>query len=293
MDISSIDDIVDSTYVINMDNDTVRLHQFDAMMAASNWRYTRHPAINGKKLLSSWNDITDPVEHSKLQEQLSLKKKYVRTITWLSPGEIGCLLSHVTLLEKVAYDPDKNRIAVFEDDARTHVDGDTIYHLLRDFYNYLNKNNIPEPDMLYLGKALDDCMSYEKVWNNVYKSRHPQCTHAYIITKQGARKLLNMAPFMVALDMIPIKAIEQGILNVMTFHPSIYFQDVFSDMSSLRKIKSAINHTTECLVSQQHITGDTWQYTIVVIIGVVAAIFLFLLFIWTQMPSFWYSSKQP
>ena len=286
MDISSIDDIVDSTYVINMDSDTVRLQQFDAMMAASNWRYTRHSAINGKKLLSSWNDVTDPVEYNQLKEQLSLKKKYVHAMTRLSPGEIGCLLSHVTLLEKVAYDPDKNRIAIFEDDARTHVDGDTIYRLLKNFYCYLSENNIPEPDMLYLGKAVDDCMSYEKVWNNVYTSRHPLCLHAYIITKQGARKLLNRSPFIRPIDIIPIKAIEQGILNVMTFHPSIYFQDIFNNTSNLRKITAAINHTTECLVFQQYITEDTWQYTVVIIVGVIAAIFLFLLFMWTQMPLF-------
>jgi GR25 family glycosyltransferase involved in LPS biosynthesis len=274
--------IIDDTYLINMDADTSRLVEFDSMMKSCNWEYQRMSGINGKKLLSSSSSDKDLSKNERLQTLIAMKKKYVRSITWLTASEIGCLLSHVALWEKVATDPKINRVAIFEDDARTYVDGDTVYKLLSEFYGYLSMNNIPEPDMLYLGKSLDDCMSYEKIWGNVYKSRHPLCLHAYIITKQGTQKLLNMAPYGLAIDMIPIKAIEQKIINVMAFHPSIYFQDIFNNVSNLRDLKHAINHTTECLVSQQHITGDTWQYVIIIVIGLIAAIILFLSFILSQ-----------
>ena len=276
--------ILDGTYVINMDGDISRLEHFDFMMASSNWNYSRHSAINGKKLLASWSDITDPEEYEKLRSQLLIKKTFVSMVNLLSHSEIGCLLSHVTLWKEVADNPEKNRIAIFEDDARTHIEGNTIYKLLSGFYNYLHDNNIEEPDMLYLGKALDDCMNYEKVWGNVYKSKHPLCLHAYIITKRGAQKLLQMAPYHLPIDMIPIKAIKKGILNVMAFHPSIYFQDVLNNISNLRKTHFAINNTTECLISQQHITEDNWLYTIVILIGLVSALILFILFIWRLVP---------
>lgn len=276
---------IDATYVINMDVDTDRLHEFHSMMTHSNWSYIRHPAINGKQLLSSTIVHTQKV----CTKELELYNLYVKRLTWLSASEIGCLLSHVSLWEKVATDPNLQRILIFEDDARTHTDGATIRKLIQDFYHYLDQNNIPEPDMLYLGKSLDYCMNYERVWGNIYKSTHPLCLHAYIITKNGAEKLLGMAPYAEAIDMIPIKAIEEKIIDVMAFHPSLYFQDIFglpiggqvSDLgtnSNLRKLRSAMNNTTECIVPQQHVTGDTWHYIIIISIGLIASLLLFMVF---------------
>ena len=272
--------LLDNTFVINMTADRSRLEEFDSMMAACNWNYERFPAINGKKLMGSWANITDPDEYEQLQIILTKKKRYVSNTTLLSHGEIGCLLSHLSLWEEVANNPEKNRIAIFEDDARTHVDGNTIRKLLIDFYTYLDENDIPEPDMLYLGKSLDNCMDYKKVWGNVYRSIHPLCLHAYIITKKGAQKLLDQAPFVLAVDVIPIRAISQGILDVMVFHPSLYFQDVFGTTSNLRQLKAGINNTTECIIFQQHVTNDTWYYLIIIVIGLIAAIVLFTVFIW-------------
>lgn len=277
----AVNNYINATYVINMDADSDRLLEFHSMMSNSNWSYIRHPAINGKQLLNSAQD-QDP-------KQVQLYNKYIKILTWLSASEIGCLLSHVSLWEKVATTPNLQRILIFEDDARTHTDGNTIKRLIIDFYDYLDQNNISEPDMLYLGKSLDYCMNYEKVWGNIYKSTHPLCLHAYIITKPGAQKLLAMAPYAEAIDMIPIKAIEEKIIDVMTFHPSLYFQDIFglpiggqvSDLgtnSNLRKLRSAMNNTTECIVPQQHVTGDTWYYVIIISIGLVAALLLFMTF---------------
>lgn len=275
-----MESIIDATYVINMDADAERLKEFDNMMSASDWKYTRHPAINGKKLLSKWNDAKGSEEYEKLEELSKMRKKYVRSLTWLTASEIGCLLSHVLLWEQVANDPTKNRIAIFEDDARTYLEGNTVKQLIIDLYGHLSSNNIPEPDILYLGKALDNCLSYKKIWNNVYESHHPLCLHAYILTKRGAQEMLKMAPYFLAIDMIPIKAIEKKIITAFTFHPSIYFQDVFNNVSNLRNLGSALNNTTECLVAQQYIAGDTWSYVFIIIIGVIAATILFVIFIW-------------
>jgi len=269
--------LLDGTYVINMDSDVDRLNEFDDMMLSSNWNYSRFPAINGKTLFGSWSDL-DSDEYEHMSGLLSFGNKYISGSSWLSKSEMGCLLSHVSLWNTVATDPSKNRIAIFEDDARTHLDGNTIYKLLRDFYSYLSENNISEPDMLYLGKALDDCINYEKVWGNVYKSRHPICLHSYIITKSGAQKLLSLAPFHLPIDVVPINAIENNIINVMVFHPSLFFQDVLNNVSNLRKLNGALNHTSECMVTLQHLSSDTWNYTFVIIIGLISAILLYVFF---------------
>lgn len=254
--------VVDATYVINMEADVERLQVFDSQMAQLQWPYQRFPAVNGRTLTDT-----------------GFKATYVHKVTWLKPSEVGCLLSHVSLWKKVAEDPTLNRIAIFEDDARTHMEGESVLRMVSDLYTHFQTHKIPEPDMLYLGKSLDDCMQYQKVWNNVYTSTHPQCLHAYIISKRGAQQLLSMAPYFEAIDMVPIKAIEAGKIRVMAFHPSIFFQDVFGTTSNLRSLASAINNTCECRVSQQYIGGDTWYYVIIVIIALIAALILFVWFL--------------
>lgn len=272
-------DIIDNSFVINMDSDQIRLQEFDAMMSSYNWDYERFPAINGKKLMSQLNNpVNEPTDES-TKALLAMKKRYIQGNN-LSPGEIGCALSHLKLWELVADNPDINRIAIFEDDARTHLDGSTVLRLLTEFYTYLKENNISEPDILYLGKSLDNCVEYKKVWGNVYRSKHPLCLHAYIITKLGAQKLLDRAPFQEPIDVVPIKSIEQDDLNAMVFHPSLYFQDIFGSTSNLRKLKEGLNSTTECLVSQQHLSIDTIDYVSVVLVAFVAALILFTVFFW-------------
>jgi len=274
-----MDNYIDATYVINLDSDTQRLAEFHSMM--SNWSYIRFSAINGKNLYNNTYDLYAD----------TLKNRFINRFSWLSINEIGCLLSHVLLWEKLASDPNLHRIIIFEDDARTYIDNSTIKTLIHDFYKFIHDNDIQEPDMLYLGKSLDYCINYEKVWGNVYKSTHPLCLHSYIITKSCAQKLLAMAPFSEAIDIIPIKAIEKNIINVMTFHPSLFYQDIFGisngsqvigTNSNLRKLSSALNSTTECIIPQQHITGDTWLYLIIIIIGLFTSIILFLFFIWSS-----------
>lgn len=291
--------IVNETYIINMDKETVRLKTFDSMMnsqynPAIQWKYVRFHAINGKELQKGISSIYRKSEDDLQllnckgtlypEGVLGLKDKYVKQANWLSPGEMGCLLSHVYLWELVANDPNLYRIIVFEDDARTHTDVSTIQQLICDFYAYLGENSIEEPDMLYLGKALDECTRYEQVWKNIYKSYHPLCLHAYLITKHGAKKLLGRAQYDAPIDMVPIYAIAEKSLNVMTFHPSLYFQDIINNVSSLRDLGRALNITTECLVSQQHIHGDDLKFVGFVIVGFLATLVLFLLyvFIWSK-----------
>lgn len=275
-----MDNIINETYLINMDKEVERLKTFDEMMSSKHlpdlsWKYIRVSAINGKELrdnicIPQKDTISNLINCKQTlyypNNIFELQDKYVSPINWLSSGEVGCLMSHVMLWEKVASEEFLNRIAVFEDDARTHMDIQTINKLILDLYKYLEDNYIPEPDMLYLGKALDDCLNYKKVWNNVYYSKHPLCLHSYIITKNGARKLLEKLPYNVAIDIVPIQAINDINLNVMTFHPSLYFQDVLNTESSLRKLGNALNITAECLIDQQHISNNDLKFLGVLII---------------------------
>jgi GR25 family glycosyltransferase involved in LPS biosynthesis len=252
--------ICDKIYVINMDADIDRLLQFDTMMSKAHWHYVRFPAINGKHI----------------SETLDLRKQYVSTMNFLTDAEIGCMLSHVSIWKLLVSDPALERVAIFEDDARTHMPGTTISDLVTGLYKHLQDTE--EPDILYLGKALDDCLNYQHVWERVYISTHPLCLHAYIINKRGAQRMLSYAPYNIGIDMIPIRAIGEQRLKAMVFHPSLYFQDVIGTVSNLRNKTRMLNLTNECLVTQQFIASDTWAFVVVVILGLICAFILCLVY---------------
>lgn len=264
---------IDATYVINMDSDKDRLVEFDNMMKSLNWPYSRHVAIRGKKIFN--REPTEPFDDN----HLNLKNKYLAFINLLSHTEIGCLLSHVAIWEQLVVNDKLNRIAIFEDDARTHVTGNSIYQHLNDFYQYLQTNNVNEPDILYLGKCLDACFNYQKIYGHIYRTYRPLCFHAYVINKVGAKKLLDLAPFSEPADMIPISLIKNKSLLAMTFHPSLFFQDVMNTTSNLRSLGMALNNNTECVVPYQQIPEENAYVLGVVILTLIVAVILFLIFI--------------
>jgi GR25 family glycosyltransferase involved in LPS biosynthesis len=197
-------------------------------------------------------------------------------INLLKSSEKGCLLSHVELWEKLLGDENSDKYIIFEDDATTSHDN--VLTLINNFYTELNKNKKIKPDILYLGKALDDCANYQKVTDLVYISTHPLCLHAYIITKAGAQKLLSLAPYNLAIDVVVVNAIKYQKILAYAFHPSLFYQDIFNNTSNLRNRASALNLTCECLVYQQHISNDNWSVIVCIIIGLVVAMGLLIIY---------------
>jgi GR25 family glycosyltransferase involved in LPS biosynthesis len=248
--------IVDNIYVINLDKRTDRLANFSEVM--DYWDFKRHPAVNG----STDSRIFD--------------KKLCNSFI-MTNNEKACMLSHVQLWENLV-NSDDNRILIFEDDATTHLDLTTIEKHVADLYKYLYCNAIEEPDMLFLGKALDKCLEYEKVYKNVYYTKHPLCLHAYIITKKAAKIFLDMRPYSRPIDVIPILASDKKYVKLMTFHPSLFFQDIFHVGSNLRPAAESINSTVECLVSMNHILDEDFNVLTVILVGLL--FFLILFFIW-------------
>ena len=257
--------LVDKIAVIGMEPDSPRMQGFSAGMARLNLDYTFAQGINGKKLALGQGT----------EEELELRHQMVLG-GFLSHGEVGCLLSHAKLWREVATDPTINRTLIFEDDARTYLDGDTLQRMLVELYAHLDVSD-EKFDLLYLGKALDQCISYTQVFGNVYRSTRPLCMHAYIITKTGAQKMLAAAPFSYAADVIPHYINN---LSIMVFHPSIFFQDVMNTTSNLREFAMTLKHSTECMLPNMDMGSDTWKFVLLVIIALLAIIFIMLLPIW-------------
>jgi GR25 family glycosyltransferase involved in LPS biosynthesis len=99
-----------------------------------------------------------------------------------SKGSIGCVLSHLTLLKHIM-DHNIEIATIFEDDVHFHPDFKNL------FKTYLTKTP-SDWDVLFIGNGLDSCRT---VPNNtpIVTTESCFCTHAYVVTLRGAKKLLN------------------------------------------------------------------------------------------------------
>lgn len=94
----------------------------------------------------------------------------------LTKGQIGCCLSHFKLLLHII----ENKISlstIFEDDVLFHPD----WKILSEKYYYHTPKNF---DILFIGNQINPK-------NNKICNASTFCTHAYVVTLQGAKKLLS------------------------------------------------------------------------------------------------------
>ena len=122
-------------------------------------------------------DAVDGKNMTKYQKNLCAKFKK------LSDGEKGCFLSHYLLWKKIL-ENDYENVIIFEDDAE--IVNNEEFKNIRQFF-------IPDYDYIYLG------FCYEKYKDkikdvkdfSIYKANKALCTHAYIISKNGVKKLIE------------------------------------------------------------------------------------------------------
>ncbi len=100
----------------------------------------------------------------------------------MSLGAIGCLLSHLKIYKHII----QNKIQVctiFEDDVHFHPNWS---ELAFKYYENTPKNF----DLIFMGNQIDECITTPKKVQAI-NNCSAFCLHAYIITYQGAQKLLK------------------------------------------------------------------------------------------------------
>ena len=248
----------DGIFVINMDKDNERLTSF--LKALKKWNPTRFPAVITSNLTPS---------------QKLLKNEYISKLSLMSKNEIGCFLSHLSVW-KILNESDMNRIIIFEDDARTMIPLKKVEKLISRLYEHLSKNNLEEPDILFLGKAMDNCSKYKKIIDDVYENFSPVGAHAYIINKTGVKKLLSHKLNLFPTDTTMTHYKENLNLKFMTFHPSLFFQDNMTFASNLRN-NASYNLYNECGINMEEVVmhySETKYFAFASIILMILIIFI-------------------
>lgn len=97
-------------------------------------------------------------------------------------GELGCLLSHMKLFKHII-DHKIKLTHIFEDDILFHPEWNTLCH----YYYALTP---PDYDIIFMGNRLESCSTNHSN-TEIITTEPVYCTHAYMITLEGARKLLE------------------------------------------------------------------------------------------------------
>ena len=179
-------------------------------------------------------------------------------------NEIACALSHLTVISNFL-SSGKNSICVFEDDISYNPDHfQQIKKVMTEVpndYEYIN-----------LSKCWAHCHSQINVSESVSITKHSMCSSAYIITRQGANKIIkNAYPIKDPVDIYFSSLMGDPInLKFYSSNPRIFTQ-------SRTTMSSSLDNNDIC-IECDYIT-DSYDFTIILIILVVVMSFAYFYYI--------------
>jgi glycosyl transferase family 25 len=191
---NSIDITQIKSYVINLKSNTKNLERVQKSLNAISIFPERFDAVYGKDLDPLY---IDKITYPSVQYTMKNGRYIDSNIETL--GAIGCYLSHVKLWEILA-NSDDDMLLILEDDAITN--NFSVFQI-NQFLNEIIEND-PNWDIIFLGysKPFPSPNVDTAISNSVYKINEITFqTHAYMLSKKGALKLLvNAFPIVDQVD---------------------------------------------------------------------------------------------
>lgn len=166
-------------------------------------------------------------------------------VTTFAPGPVGCLLSHLSVLQKIVTENIPAAV-IFEDDVLFHSQWNA---LAPQYYQVTPK----ETDMIYMGHHCGNAIPHLAVYRiPVY------CTHAYVVTLQGAQRLYDIltrypSNFTHQIDMMLV-AIQSEIMrgnSQFQLDWLVWNSEQFPDPESQKYIHPHVVHKDKGLVFQE------------------------------------------
>lgn len=191
-------------FVISLKDSGDRRSHIRAHLKQKRLDYEFFDAIDGHKLLP---------EDSK---KLSVDRAVQEVGRGLTPGEIGCALSHIALYEKLL-EGDESEFLILEDDAELT---DAAIQILA------RRDKFPiDWDMINLHCLAPHSRFGEPIWDTYRMATFrvfPGRTTAYLLSRAGAVKLLEHAyPVRLPADLLTGRLAETGGLNMYGIFPQI------------------------------------------------------------------------
>ena len=146
--------------------------------------------------------------------------KTLNPIIQISLGQLACYLSHL-MVYNIFLKSNYDYCIIFEDDLDTNLSPNKLNTELNNNINYM-PNDI---DILFLGYCYEYCDKIVKINPYMGKSIKPLCTHAYLLSKPGVKKLIDLLiPKKKAIDVDILNLIIQNKLNCYSSLPYLFKQ---------------------------------------------------------------------
>ncbi len=192
-----INNIFNNVFLINLKNRPDKLNDSTILLNKYNIKFNVFVGING----NSYN-------HN------NISKKYHQKLLRLNPGVLGCLLSHINIIQ-YAKENNLENILIFEDDI----------DFSENFLEILNcaiKDLPKDWDMFYLG-GNPKIGQNTKISNHIYKSTAINATHSYMINHTIYDLILNANEYDYAIDTLYHMKIHKNV-NTYIINPTITCQ---------------------------------------------------------------------
>lgn len=218
-------EILGEVFVISLEKDQHRLNSTMSLLNRLGISVTHFKAY-----VPNEDDRIKLVKSRVLTEDNNLNEK----------GVLGCAISHAAIWTHMI-SSNVPVCTIFEDDVHSYIDKSLLEERLNSMIQTVPKNW----DIIFLGRCSDRCDRIKKLAHGIYQTFSPSCTHAYMISQEGAIKILKHG-INTAIDTVIREMCRNGTLSAFTFHPSIFVQDILEYTSSLRDFRGQIKSANDC-----------------------------------------------
>lgn len=161
------------------------------------------------------------IEKNTINKSLLKKQKLLSTNHELNNAEIGCAMSHLSILQHFKNNKSLSKILILEDDVILQYNAKKTNKILQNTKTYMN-----DCDILKLGQAYADCQNHKVITNGLFQSVWSVCAHANIYNKKAASSIIAAAyPLWEPIDIIIARLAEKGTLVVYEYIPSLIVQN--------------------------------------------------------------------
>eukprot|EP00658_Telonema_sp_P-2_P044598 TRINITY_DN3249_c0_g2_i3.p1 TRINITY_DN3249_c0_g2~~TRINITY_DN3249_c0_g2_i3.p1 ORF type:complete len:413 (-),score=76.32 TRINITY_DN3249_c0_g2_i3:97-1335(-) len=166
-----------------LEKELTKLRAFAGEEGEGELQVERVSAVDGRTLELPVPEVAPDWDNTRFANLWAdMQQGEVRSLT---PGEVGCALSHVEVWRRVAQSTSDTPALVLEDDVILEPD---VGLRLPGYLSQLP----PQWELVYLGGL--KIGRHKRISPNLIVPECYLCTHAYMISKSGARKLLDQLP---------------------------------------------------------------------------------------------------
>ena len=219
---------IDKIYIISLDGQDAKMQE----RTLKGLQHLNFSNQTGYEIHNAWNGV----ENGAPKGYKAYSKWNLGDKTWndwwkrdVIPGEIGCMVSHIQVWERIVAEK-LERTLILEDDFKGNGQMADLDEPTVDF------------DIAYLGRwKISKKAEEESVGGSWVTPTASYCTHAYVVTLEGAKKLLNN-----------YKKIKKNLIPADEFLAATYTKHRRDDIATLfPPTLTAIAHKTENFIQQK------------------------------------------